>query len=156
MNHWVKLMIFFVLNFAALALGSIFTEPGTSSDWYQNLDKAPWTPPGFVFGLAWFTIMLCFSFYMTNITGEKQTMATKSILVIFAVQWILNILWNPLFFGLQLPGIAFIDIVLLFLTVTFFLIIGFKSSMINGLLILPYFLWLIIAISLNAYILFEN
>ncbi|MDH3796458.1 MAG: tryptophan-rich sensory protein, partial [Flavobacteriaceae bacterium] len=60
----LRLIVFLVLNFGALALGSLFTNMGISSDWYSELSKAPWTPPGWVFGAAWTTIMLCFSVYM--------------------------------------------------------------------------------------------
>ena len=35
-----------MLNFGAIAIGSYFTDSGASSDWYQNLNKAPWTPLG--------------------------------------------------------------------------------------------------------------
>ena len=59
-----RLIIFFLLNFGALGIGGFFTGPGVSSEWYQNLNKAPWTPPGWVFGAAWTTIMICFSIYM--------------------------------------------------------------------------------------------
>ncbi len=58
----VRVIIFLVINFAALALGSIFTSAGVSSDWYTNLNQAPWTPPGWVFGAAWTSIMIFFAF----------------------------------------------------------------------------------------------
>jgi translocator protein len=152
-KYWLRVLVFFILNFAALGIGSYFTGPGTSSEWYQNLNKAPWTPPGFVFGLAWTTIMICFSFFMASMSkGANQ----KILLSIFALQWLLNVLWNPLFFGLQWPTIALIDISLLFVTVGYFTVIGFKRNVIQGVLVLPYFIWLIIAISLNAYIVFNN
>ena len=59
-----KIILFLVLNFGALAIGSYFTDSGASSDWYQNLNKAPWTPAGWVFGAAWTSIMICYSVYM--------------------------------------------------------------------------------------------
>ncbi|HET6243097.1 MAG: tryptophan-rich sensory protein [Bacteroidetes bacterium] len=156
MSYWIKIIIFLALNFGALVIGSFFTGPGASSEWYQSLNKAPWTPPGFVFGLAWFTIMLCFSFFMANITEEKQALALNTILIAYALQWLFNVIWNPLFFKLQLPALALIDISLLFLAVTYFVFIGFKHSIVNALLILPYFLWLVIAVSLNAFIVLMN
>lgn len=36
-----RLIIFLVLNFGALALGSYFTGAGVTSDWYYNLKIAP-------------------------------------------------------------------------------------------------------------------
>ncbi|MBA3898876.1 MAG: tryptophan-rich sensory protein [Bacteroidetes bacterium] len=156
MNYWAKLIIFLVLNFGALAIGSYFTGNGITSSWYQNLQKAPWSPPGFVFGIAWFTIMICFSFFMANITTGNKLISINILLIIYAAQWLLNVLWNPLFFKFQLPHIALIDIILLFMVVGIFLFLGFKQSLANGLLVLPYFIWLAIAVSLNAYIVVKN
>ncbi|MDG2281196.1 MAG: tryptophan-rich sensory protein, partial [Flavicella sp.] len=48
-----RILLFLVLNFTALAVGGLFTGTGVSSDWYQNLNQAPWTPPGWVFGFMW-------------------------------------------------------------------------------------------------------
>jgi benzodiazapine receptor len=59
-----RLVIFLALNFSALAIGGLFTSSGVPSDWYVGIAKAPWTPPGWVFGTAWFTIMICFGVYM--------------------------------------------------------------------------------------------
>lgn len=91
-----KLIIFLALNFGALALGGLFTSQGVSSDWYLNLSKAPWTPPGWVFGFAWTSIMLCFSFYM----AEAWTLIEnkKFLITVYTLQWILNVGWNPAFF----------------------------------------------------------
>ena len=52
MKNIKTFVLFFVLNFAALALGGLFTGSGVTSDWYTKANQAPWTPPGFVFGLA--------------------------------------------------------------------------------------------------------
>jgi len=57
-------ILFLVLNFGALAVASLFTGNGVASNWYQHLNKAPWTPPGWMFGLAWTTIMICFALYI--------------------------------------------------------------------------------------------
>ena len=59
----LRTIIFLLINFAGLFIGGLFTGEGVPSDWYQNLNKAPWTPPGWVFGFAWTTIMICFSLF---------------------------------------------------------------------------------------------
>ena len=43
-----RLIAFLLLNFGALAIGGFFTGKGVTSDWYADLLKAPWTPPGWV------------------------------------------------------------------------------------------------------------
>ena len=91
-----RIVIFLVINFSALALGSLFTGKGVPSDWYINLNKAPWTPPGWVFGAAWTIIMICFSVYMAMLW---ETVDNKKMLILaFGAQFLLNVAWNPVFF----------------------------------------------------------
>jgi benzodiazapine receptor len=150
----LKWIIFFVLNFGALGLGGFFTGDGVISAWYTNLNQAPWTPPGWVFGAAWTIIMLCFTAYMAFLWPAVKD--KKTLIGIFAIQWILNVVWNPLFFYFQNIWLGLIVIVSLTLLVGYFLF-KFKSQLkLKTLLIFPYFLWLIIATSLNLYIFAMN
>ena len=59
-----KIVFFLFINFGSLGLGSWLMNNGPRSDWYNNLNQAPWTPAGWVFGVAWSFIMICFSVYM--------------------------------------------------------------------------------------------
>ncbi len=149
-------IIFLILNFAALGLGSLLMANGVTSDWYVNANQAPWTPPGFVFGLAWSIIMICFSFYMARIYKGVAFIPAKTIYIVYAIQWLLNVFWNPTFFYFHKAGLALALIIGLEITVTWFLIISKKHSVGSMQLVLPYFLWLLIAISLNGYILIAN
>lgn len=146
--------LFLLLNFTALAIGGLFTRNGVVSEWYLNLDKAPWTPPGWVFGAAWTIIMICFSFYMAILLEKLES---KPLLVIlFAIQWLFNVIWNPIFFELKWVGLGML--VISFLTIlVFHIFTRYKSRMLTyRYLLLPYMIWLIIATSLNAYILIAN
>lgn len=149
-----RIIIFLLINFAALAIGGIFTNSGVNSDWYFNLNKAPWTPPGWVFGAAWTTIMICFAIYMAYLWPLVDH--KKTVVILFAVQWILNIGWNPTFFYFHQAAIGLLVISLLTLLVGYFLFHYWPQLKIKSALVLPYFIWLLIATSLNAYILFKN
>lgn len=150
-----NVIIFLVLNFVALGLGGFFTGEGVPSSWYQELNQAPWTPPGWVFGAAWTSIMVAFAFYMAFIL-EKNKAVVKNILILFTIQWFLNVGWNPLFFALHQVGLALFVIVLLTIVVFLFLIKYYRQLKWRSLLILPYLIWLLIATSLNAYIWLYN
>lgn len=150
----LRIIIFLILNFAALAIGSLLMGEGSSSLWYSSLNTAPWTPPGWVFGAAWTTIMLCFSYYMAEVW--KHSADRKRLAMEYGLQWVLNVSWNFFFFNLEHSVFGLIIISLLTVLVGFFLFkyrktIGFKSVF-----ILPYFIWLLIATSLNAYVVFYN
>ena len=150
----VKVLFFLLLNFTALAIGGFFTGDGVASDWYYNLHKAPWTPPGWAFGVAWSTIMICYSFYMAIL--YKANPKRNKIITLYVVQLLFNVAWNPLFFYFQNPSIALFSILFLTIIVAYFLFSNRKLMRWNSLLILPYFIWLCIASSLNLYIVTYN
>lgn len=149
----LRTIIFLLINFAGLFIGGLFTGEGVPSDWYQNLNKAPWTPPGWVFGFAWTTIMICFSLFL-SVLWKK--IASIQFTTLYSILLILNVSWNPLFFYFRWVFIAFV--VIAFLTY----MIGYTANKYKvemryyNLLLLPYFIWLIIASSLNAYIVIYN
>lgn len=142
-------LIFLCLNFLALGIGGFFTGDGVPSEWYQNLDKAPWTPPGWVFGLAWTTIMICFAIYMSY--AYEQISPTKKLLVLFGLQWLLNVLWNPTFFTFHLLFLSLVVIIALSLLIAYLLLSNYPQLKGISLFMLPYLTWLIIATSLNFY-----
>ena len=126
---------------------------GPQTDWYLFLNKAPWTPPGWFFGFAWSTIMLCFSIYLVPFLNENQT---REKYIFYVIQIVLNVIWNYVFFNLQniLLGLVVI-ISLTFLIFYFFFC--FKKELKNySYLLTPYMLWLCVATSLNLYILIYN
>jgi len=149
-----RLIVFLLINFGALAIGGFFTGKGVPSDWYAGLVKAPWTPPGPIFGIAWTTIMICFSVYMAYLW---PIIDNKNVLVaLFIVQWILNVVWNPTFFYYHNVLGGLFLIIGLTLLIGFILFYYWSELKFKSILILPYFIWLIIATSLNAYIFLKN
>jgi tryptophan-rich sensory protein len=141
--------LFLILNFGALALGSwlMGTNP-MNNEWYLQLNKAPWTPPGWVFGVAWTSIMLLFTIYLT--IQEKEKLSNKRFIIFFSLQFLTNVLWNPIFFHLHWTFLGMIIIFSLFVSLVLILYY-FKSSIWKSLFLLPYLIWLTVAFSLNAY-----
>jgi translocator protein len=153
----LRFIIFFVLNFSALGLGSLLMGGNpAANDWYQSINKAPWTPPGWVFGFAWTTIMICLTVFMWKLSEQYSTKELKLFYFIYALHWILNVLWNPVFFKYQYILLALIIILILTCIVGWFLVYGYNKISLWALFVLPYFLWLIIATSLNGYIFLRN
>ena len=146
-------LLFLAVNFGGLAIGSWLMNNGPLSNWYSNLQQAPWTPPGFVFGIAWTLIMIFFSMYLGKLFTEDNTSKNRSI---FLIQFVLNVSWNFIFFNQHLILFALINILLL--TSLIFVYFFKLSSAVNNYkyLLLPYMLWLCIATSLNLYILVHN
>ncbi|MFC6269704.1 TspO/MBR family protein [Frigoriflavimonas asaccharolytica] len=149
-----RLIIFSILNFAALGLGGLLAGKGATSIWYASLSKAPWTPPGWVFGVTWVLIMVCFSFYLAYLWPLTENKSTLIGLLI--IQYALNIAWNPAFFRYHNIAIGLIIILMLTLLVGYIQLLYWSNLKTKSLLLLPYFIWLIIATSLNAYAFIKN
>ena len=96
MKQSMLLVLFLLINFSALGIGSWLMNNGPTSNWYLTLNKAPWTPPGWVFGVAWTTIMVCFSIYLSYLLNIKTT---NMFWLLFIIQFILNVSWNFVFFN---------------------------------------------------------
>lgn len=146
-------LLFLVLNFAALGIGVLFMGNGPTSTWYTSLNQASWTPPNWLFGVAWTFIMLCFSVYMAVLYLKQPT---AKVITLFIIQFILNIAWNFVFFNQHMIAIGLGTIIALTFIITVFLVTYFKLLKGYTLLIFPYFIWIWIATSLNLYILINN
>jgi tryptophan-rich sensory protein len=153
MSRIKYIILFLIINFGGLAFGSWLMDSGPTAEWYVNLNKAPWTPPGWVFGAAWTTIMICFSIYLGYLFEILNNTKSK---LLFAVQVFLNVIWNYVFFNQHLISLGLIVIALL-TVVLFYYFFNYKKQLKGkSYLLLPYMIWLLIATSLNAYILLNN
>ena len=152
----LKLIVFLSINFTALGIGGLLIGNPATNEFYQNVNIAPWTPPGWVFGAAWTTIMICFSIFLFQVSRKFTFTELKVFYILFAIQWLLNVFWNPVFFNFHFIFASLIIIILLTVLVFWFLYFGLKNVGISGFFVMPYFIWLLIATSLNAYIYLEN
>lgn len=147
-------LLFLLINFSGLWIGTILMNNGPTANWYLSLNKAPWTPPGWVFGAAWSTIMVCFSIYLTYLFNRSPF--RKKITFAFVIAFILNVSWNYFFFNKHLVTIGLINLVLLNILLCYFFF-SLKQNMERiRFLLTPYLIWMCIATSLNLYILIHN
>jgi tryptophan-rich sensory protein len=152
-----RTLVFLVINFGALALGALLMGGSPAeNEWYNSLNKAPWTPPGWVFGFAWTIIMICYSLYMARVFVEFKGKLLRQLMILFTLQFITNVLWNPLFFNwhLVLPALLVLTLLIVILVIIHLNFSGWRKF--NNFLIAPYLLWLLIAFSLNLYVLILN
>jgi benzodiazapine receptor len=129
------------------ALGALWTSP--QSSWYENIKKPSFQPPSKIVGPVWtllFTLM-GIALYIVWVSPPSQI---KTIAItFFVIQFIFNLLWSYLFFGINNPLWAFIDIMIL---LVFILITGIYFYQINkysGYLLIPYVFWVAFASFIN-------
>ncbi|RCT54710.1 TspO/MBR family protein [Winogradskyella sp. KYW1333] len=150
--HYI--ILFLILNFVGLALGNFFMGDGPNGIWYNSLNKASWTPPGWVFRVVWTLIMICFSIYLSFLFSLRKS---KYVTTIYGIALLLNISWNYLFFNQHFTSIALYNLIALALVIIY-LFISFGDDELSKMryLLVPYILWLCIAISLNGYVVLNN
>lgn len=131
------------------AVGSVFTVASIDS-WYAVLEKPAFNPPSWVFSPVWITLytLMGISLYLVWVEGLQRKEVKVGIFV-FVIQLGLNTLWSFLFFGLQSPYYAFMEIILLWLSIFLTIILFGKVSKKASVLLVPYLLWVSFAALLN-------
>lgn len=142
MANWIKLIIALLLPQLAGLGGMLFTDTGESS-WYQELEKPSWNPPGWVFGPVWTAlyIMMGIAFYLVWKSENVSKQLKSTAMIFWVVQLVLNFFWTIIFFGAQSPPFAFIEIIVLWLTILVTIILFMRVHKTAGWLMVPYIVW---------------
>jgi len=144
-----KVIIAIAVSELAGIIGSVFTMPAIP-EWYASLIKPALAPPSWVFGPVWvslFALMGVASFLVWQ-KGLEQS-KVKIALSLFIVQLILNVAWSAVFFGLRDPGMAFVEIIILWIAIFAAIVAFAKVSKTAAFLLLPYLAWVSFASYLN-------
>jgi benzodiazapine receptor len=134
--------------------GGALTDLGP---WYYGLRQPPWKPPDWLFGPAWTTI-----FALTAVAGAQawrriaDPATRRRVLALFAVNGVLNVLWSVLFFRLQRPDWALVEVVLLWLSIVALIVALVPHWRPAGWLLAPYLLWVSFAATVNAAVVYLN
>jgi benzodiazapine receptor len=122
---------------------------GYGNEWFAALLKPDFMPPGWMFGLAWTVLYVMIGLALAMILGARGARGRGVALILFTVQFALNLLWSPLFFAAHQVTGALIVIALLFVAAIATAIQFWRIRRAAGLLMLPYVAWLIFAGFLN-------
>lgn len=146
--NWKVLIICLVLIYLVAFIGSLFTSPNTNTDWYNQI-KPSITPPSFIFPIVWNILffLIGISLYLSWVNSKIKE--KKRLAWIFGINFVLNILWSVLYFGLKNPLLAFIEILILIISIVLMLIATYKINRISYYLLYPYLAWVCFASILN-------
>jgi tryptophan-rich sensory protein len=131
--------------FLPALVGGLF-PPG---EWYAGLAKPALTPPGWVFGPVWTALYLAMGVSSYLVLGRASAPGGRAALAAFGIQLFLNGLWSYLFFGLERPGLALVDIGLLWLAILASLALFWRLRPLAGAILVPYLAWVGFAAWLN-------
>lgn len=145
----VALAMFLAICLGTAVSGAALTNLSVG-DWYATLVKPSWNPPNWIFGPVW-TILYIGMAIAAWLVWRKQGLAGARLpLLLFALQLFFNAAWSALFFGLRDPGLALIDIGLLWLTILATMIAFRRVSPWAAALLAPYLAWVSFATALNG------
>lgn len=133
--------------FLASAVGALGTLDG--GEFYRQLERPAWSPPGAVFGPVWTVLYALMGIAAWRVWLAGGFKANRLPLGLFLAQLGLNALWSWLFFAWQLGGWAFAEILLLLAMIVATLLTFWRVSPLAGLLLVPYLLWVSFAAVLN-------
>ena len=144
-RSWLGLVGWLALVFCASATAVFIADNG----WYAGLAKPAWNPPGWLFGPVWTILYAMMAVAAWRVWLQGGWARQKKALGLFLLQWILNALWTPLFFGLHRPGWALAEILVLLATILATLRAFWRVDRPAGVLLLPYAAWVAFATVLN-------
>ena len=145
--NWKVLIVSLVVVYAIAFIGSIFTSPVTSSEWYESI-KPSITPPNWVFPVVWNILffLIALSLYSVWVAEERER---DKVAIVFGINFILNVLWSVLFFALKSPKLAFFELIFLWMSILYLVIFSYKRDKKAGYLLIPYLAWVSFAGILN-------
>ncbi|MFT8316285.1 MAG: TspO/MBR family protein [Clostridium sp.] len=140
----------------AVGVLSAFLGNANSSS-YEALKKPVIAPPAYVFPIVWPILYLLIGLAAYRIweTG-KQGKNIRKALLLYVFLLFFNFLWAILFFRLRLYGLAFVELLILFIFTMSTTFEFFKYDRLSGLLMIPYIAGVSFAAALNFAIWFLN
>ncbi|WOO37509.1 TspO/MBR family protein [Anaerocolumna sp. AGMB13020] len=123
---------------------------GGQQQLYGQLIQPPFAPPPWLFGVVWpiLYILMGIAAYLIYITPAAP--ADKQVsLFYYGAQLFVNFTWSIVFFRFQAYGLSVLVLAFLLVLVTFTMIYFFDLNRLAALLLLPYYLWLLVAYYLN-------
>lgn len=143
-----KILIIAIISvFLTAFIGSQFTSQNTSTEWYEQI-KPSITPPNWIFPIVWniLFILIIISFYLTLVNTKKHR---DHVYTVFYINFVLNILWSVIYFGLKDPLFAFLEIIVLGVSILVLIKTSYEVNKTAAYLLIPYLVWVTFAAILN-------
>ena len=155
MNKTIKLILCILLPLLVGAISGIATASGVN-DWFLTINKPSFNPPNYVFAPVWTMLYILMGISLFMVLQTSSSKQKKYALTIFFVQLVLNFCWSFLFFKYHLIGVAFIDIILIWLSIICMIYFFYQINKGAAYLQVPYLLWVSFASILNGAIWYLN
>ena len=150
---WKELIVSIAISLGVGALSGYLTK--NSMSLYQELVKPPLTPPGWIFPIVWTILfaLMGISAYLIYVSDSKEK---NQALQIYAIQLMLNFIWSLAFFNMQAYLLAFVILILLWISIIAMIKVFYEINPLAGKIQVPYLLWVTFAGYLNLAIYLLN
>lgn len=158
MNIYSKFKLPIVIALCLL-VGSLsgYATADSISGWFTTLEKPFFNPPNWIFGPVWTVLYILMGVSAGLVwKSDANFEPKKKALLFFTFQLIVNGLWSLLFFGLQNPTLAFVDIIILLALIVYTIKLFKPIHKTASTLLIPYLLWVSFATILNLSIVVLN
>ncbi len=154
--NYKRFVISLVLPQLAGLVGSLFTVSAITN-WYSFLEKPSFSPPNWIFGPVWVVlyILMGISIYLIWQKADQNKKAKRAARL-FWIHLFFNTAWSVVFFGFKNPGLAFINIIIIWILIVVLIIKFWQIKRWSSLLLIPYLFWVSFASVLNYFIWYLN
>jgi benzodiazapine receptor len=140
MKKGLKLSICILIPLLVGAISGYFTSTSITT-WYETLNKPSFNPPNYLFGPVWTTLYILMGISLFLVLNKAKDLEKNKIIFVFSIQLILNFLWSFLFFKFQQLGLALAEILIMWCSILFMIIVFYKTNKLAALINIPYLLW---------------
>jgi len=154
-SNITKLIISITLPLVLGIIVGMFTSQSVP-DWYSTLNRPSFNPPNWIFGPVWTILYILMGISFFVIWKQEASKARTLAISIFFLQLLLNFAWSFIFFYFNMIGLALVEIVLLWFSNMFMLVLFYKIKPMASYINIPYLLWVTFATVLNASYSFLN
>ena len=132
---------------AVAVVGGLATD--TTSEWYRELEKPSWQPPGSVFGLVWTVLYVLIAIAATLSFRDVGGPRRRLVLGLYAANLALNVAWTWIFFQGHAPTAAGVEILVLLATIVALIWLVWPHNRAAAIALAPYGAWVAFATALT-------
>ena len=145
-NKFLSFLIFGFVTFSASFIGSIATIT-SKEPWYSSLNKSGLNPPDWVFAPVWTTLYLFMTIAIWS--AWHKNYKDLNIIYFYLMHLFFNTTWSIVFFVYHNIFAALINLIIIISFIIILMIKYKKISNLSFILMIPYLLWCIYALTLN-------
>tara|TARA_Y100001936_G_scaffold68327_1_gene67360 strand:+ start:901 stop:1368 length:468 start_codon:yes stop_codon:yes gene_type:complete len=145
-NKFLSFLIFGFVTFSASFIGSIATIT-SKEPWYSTLNKSGLNPPDWVFAPVWTTLYLFMTIAIWS--AWHKNYKDLNLIYIYLMHLFFNTTWSIVFFVFHNIFAALVNLIIIISFIIVLMIKYYKISNLSFMLMIPYLLWCIYALTLN-------